>query len=77
MQSKDMAIDLFLKVDGVTGESNDSNHKDWTGIHSFSWQASQKIWLSVGRYSDKPFTGIKAGNLRLPFRNVRPFILLI
>ncbi len=43
-----MAIDMFLKVDGVTGESNDSNHKNWTDIHSFSWQASQPGNMAVG-----------------------------
>ncbi|MGM1297337.1 type VI secretion system tube protein Hcp, partial [Enterobacter hormaechei] len=27
-----MAIDMFLKVEGVTGESKDSNHNGWTDI---------------------------------------------
>ncbi|MXG36345.1 type VI secretion system tube protein Hcp, partial [Escherichia coli] len=27
-----MAIDMFLKVEGVTGESKDSNHTGWTDI---------------------------------------------
>jgi hypothetical protein len=30
-----MAIDMFLKVDGVTGESKDSNHTGWTDITFF------------------------------------------
>ena len=30
-----MAIDMFMKVEGVNGESKDSNHKDWTNIESF------------------------------------------
>lgn len=34
-----MAIDMYLKVDGVTGESNDSNHKNWIDVLSFSWAA--------------------------------------
>ena len=29
-----MAIDMYLKVDGVTGESNDSNHKSWIDVLS-------------------------------------------
>lgn len=37
-----MAIDMFMKVDGVTGESKDSNHTGWTDITSFSWGASQR-----------------------------------
>ncbi len=36
-----MATDMFLKVEGATGESLDSNHKGWTEIKSFSWGASQ------------------------------------
>lgn len=36
-----MATDMFLRVEGATGESHDSNHKGWTEIKSFSWGASQ------------------------------------
>lgn len=43
-----MAIDMFLKVEGVTGESKDSNHTGWTDITSFSWGASQPGNMSVG-----------------------------
>jgi type VI secretion system secreted protein Hcp len=43
-----MAIDMFMKVDGVTGESQDSNHKGWTDIKSFSWGATQPGNMSVG-----------------------------
>lgn len=43
-----MAIDMFMKVDGVTGESKDSNHSGWTDITSFSWGASQPGNMAVG-----------------------------
>lgn len=43
-----MAIDMYLKVDGVTGESNDSNHKNWIDVLSFSWAAEQPGNMSVG-----------------------------
>ena len=43
-----MAIDMFLKVEGASGESKDSNHKGWTDITSFSWGASQPGNMSVG-----------------------------
>jgi len=33
---------MFMKVDGVTGESKDANHVGWTDINSFSWGASQQ-----------------------------------
>lgn len=32
-----MAVDMFLKIDGIGGESIDTIHKDWIDISSFSW----------------------------------------
>ncbi|WP_337030512.1 type VI secretion system tube protein Hcp [Pantoea agglomerans] len=43
-----MAIDMFMRVEGATGESKDSNHKNWTDIISFSWGAEQPGNMSVG-----------------------------
>jgi lipoprotein-anchoring transpeptidase ErfK/SrfK len=36
-----MATDMLMRIEGVSGESKDSNHKDWTDIESFSWAATQ------------------------------------
>jgi type VI secretion system secreted protein Hcp len=36
-----MAVDYFLKLDQIQGESQDSNHKDEIQIMSWSWGASQ------------------------------------
>jgi type VI secretion system secreted protein Hcp len=36
-----MAIDMFLKLDGIKGESKDDKHKDEIHIESFSWGMSQ------------------------------------
>ena len=36
-----MASDMFLKVDGVDGESEDSKQKNWIEILSWSWGESQ------------------------------------
>jgi type VI protein secretion system component Hcp len=30
----------FLQIDGIKGESNDSRHKDWIDVNSFSWGIS-------------------------------------
>jgi type VI secretion system secreted protein Hcp len=35
-----MAVDYFLKLDGIQGESVDSNHKDEIQILSWSWGGS-------------------------------------
>jgi type VI secretion system secreted protein Hcp len=37
-----MAIDMFLKLSTVPGESQDEKHKEWIEVLSFSWGASQK-----------------------------------
>jgi type VI secretion system Hcp family effector len=31
------ALDYFLEIDGIPGESVDARHKDWIDIDSFSW----------------------------------------
>ncbi|HEX8613767.1 MAG TPA: type VI secretion system tube protein Hcp [Telluria sp.] len=36
-----MAIDVYLQIDGIKGESTDSQHKDWIECQSVSWGVSQ------------------------------------
>lgn len=36
-----MAVDYFLKVDGILGESKDAKHKDEIDVLAFSWGVSQ------------------------------------
>jgi len=43
-----MAIDMFMKVEGAGGESQDSNHKGWTDIDSFTWGATQPNSMASG-----------------------------
>ncbi|MFL9860554.1 type VI secretion system tube protein Hcp [Paraburkholderia madseniana] len=43
-----MAVAMFMKVDGTTGESADEQHQGWTDIQSFSWGASQPAAMAVG-----------------------------
>ena len=37
-----MAVDYFLKLDGVPGESTDDKHKDEIDVLSWSWGATQQ-----------------------------------
>ena len=69
-----MAVDFYLKLDGITGEATDSNHKDEIQLLSFSWGGSQVTSvagtggsgagkadladLSVMKYMDKASPGI-------------------
>src|SRR5215831_2412705 len=43
-----MAVDMFLKLDGIKGESKDSKHKDEIHIESFSWGMSQTGAMGAG-----------------------------
>ncbi|MGH7931832.1 MAG: Hcp family type VI secretion system effector [Candidatus Binataceae bacterium] len=36
-----MAIDYFIKLDGIDGESEDKSHTNWIDVLSFSWGATQ------------------------------------
>jgi type VI secretion system secreted protein Hcp len=36
-----MAVDYFLKLDGIPGESTDAKHKDEIDVLAFSWGVSQ------------------------------------
>jgi type VI secretion system secreted protein Hcp len=36
-----MAVDIFLKIDGIPGESTDAKHKDEIEVLSYNWGESQ------------------------------------
>ncbi|NRR30319.1 type VI secretion system tube protein Hcp [Oxalobacteraceae bacterium] len=36
-----MAIDVYLQIDGIKGESGDSTHKDWIECKSVQWEVLQ------------------------------------
>jgi type VI secretion system secreted protein Hcp len=40
--------DIFLKVDGIVGESQDANHKGWINVDSFTWGATQSGNMGIG-----------------------------
>lgn len=43
-----MAVDMFLKLDGIKGESKDDKHAGEIQIESFSWGLSQVGSMGVG-----------------------------
>lgn len=43
-----MSVDLFLKIDGIPGESRDDKHKDEIVLQSFSWGESNTGAHAVG-----------------------------
>jgi len=43
-----MAVDMFLKIEGIKGESLDHKHKDEIDVLAWSWGASQSGTMHVG-----------------------------
>ena len=43
-----MAVDMFLTLDGVKGESEDKNHPKQIGVLSWSWGMSRSGSAHVG-----------------------------
>ena len=61
-----MAIDMFMKIEGIDGESTDDKHKNWIELRSFSWGVSQPASVAsstggrtAGRADFKDFTVTK------------------
>ncbi len=50
-----MAVDMFLKMEGIDGESEDSAHKKWVDVLAWSWGVSQSgsMHMSGGGGSGK------------------------
>ena len=43
-----MKIELFLKLEGIDGESTDDRHRNETELLSYSWGATQLVLQSGG-----------------------------
>ena len=43
-----MAVDYFLKIDGIKGESEDEKHKDEIEIIDFTWSEEQSHSFAQG-----------------------------
>lgn len=43
-----MAVDMFLKIDGIKGEAADHKHKDEIDVLAWSWGASQSGTTHMG-----------------------------
>ena len=58
-----MAVDMFLKIDGIDGDSTDKKHKGEIELLSFSWGLSNKTASSNKQRQKKPPTRRSAFNL--------------
>jgi type VI secretion system secreted protein Hcp len=53
-----MAFDAFLRLDGITGESQKEHHKGQIDLMSFSWAASNGTAVGTG-------TGVSTGKVQV------------
>ncbi len=53
------AVDYFLKLEGIEGESTDDKHKDWIDLESFSWGANNSAHMGSGT------TGLATGKVSM------------
>jgi type VI secretion system secreted protein Hcp len=58
-----MAFDIFLKIDGIKGESSDAQHREEIELASFSWGASQQGTTSSGGGAGAGKTTFKTSTL--------------
>jgi type VI secretion system secreted protein Hcp len=67
-----MAVDYFLKIDGIDGESQDDKHKGEIDVLSFSWGATQMGTSSggggggAGKVSMQDFNFVMGANKASP-----------
>jgi len=62
-----MAVDMFLKIDDIKGEAQDSKHKDTIDVLAWSWGLSQSGSASVGG-------GAGAGKVNVQDLSITKFI---
>lgn len=53
-----MAVDFYLKIDGIKGESADAQHKDQIQVQSWSWGESNPASVTSGK-------GLSAGKVNM------------
>src|SRR5687767_9082264 len=71
-----MAVDMFLKVGDVKGESKDSQHKDWIEIESFSWGATQLGTSSHGSGAGGGKVSMNDFHFVMKSNSASPFLFL-
>jgi type VI secretion system secreted protein Hcp len=69
-----MAVDYFLKLDGIDGESKDHKHQDWIEIGSFSFGATQTVSAMGGGGAGK--VSMQDFHFTIPTQKASPKLLL-
>jgi type VI secretion system secreted protein Hcp len=71
-----MAVDMFLKVDGIDGESQDKSHKSDIDILSFSWGASNSSSIGTGSGGGAGKVAMQSFNITFYQNQASPKLML-
>jgi type VI secretion system secreted protein Hcp len=70
LRRKSMAVDVFMKIDGISGESSDLQFKDWIEVLSLNWEVTRPMDQASGQVKhvlrSAPFGIIKAVDKATP-----------
>jgi len=70
------AVDYFLKIDGIQGESRDDRHKDEIDIESFSWGETQSGTFAVGGGGGSGKISMQDFHFTMPVNKASPALFL-
>ena len=70
------AVDYFLKIDGVKGESKADKHKDEIDIESFSWGATQSGTFALGGGGGAGKVSMQDFHFTMPVNKASPALFL-
>lgn len=59
-----MALDVYLQIDGIKGESTDTDHKDWIELTSAQWGVVQPAAERHPRAADSPRNAASTASCR-------------
>ncbi|MCC5810924.1 MAG: type VI secretion system tube protein Hcp [Ectothiorhodospiraceae bacterium] len=58
-------MSIFMKYDGITGESSDSNHGGWMDIQSLQWGVQRRITSNSSTQNDRESSNAEIGDLQI------------
>ena len=70
------AVDYFLKIDGIQGESKADKHKDEIDIESFSWGETQSGTFAVGGGGGSGKVSMQDFHFTMPVNKATPALFL-
>ncbi len=71
-----MAVDYFLKIEGIEGESEDEKHKNEIELHSFDWQEAQAGTFAQGGGGGAGKVQMKSLDFLCPVSKASPKLML-